>query len=118
MFMLNITGTNVTIMVKSMDTAIAFYQTIGLTLKQRWGNHYAMVETAGLTIGIHPGGDETAGSGTVSIGFMTPDIKEAKTLLENNYIAATYQEDGKSGIYLHFKDPDGTALYFVQPKWY
>jgi hypothetical protein len=26
-------------------------------------------------------------------------------------------DDGKSGIYCHFKDPDGTALYFVQPKW-
>ena len=51
--MINIQGTNVTIMVKDMDTAISFYESIGLTLKQRWDNHYAMVVTEGITIGIH-----------------------------------------------------------------
>ncbi|HMC98754.1 MAG TPA: VOC family protein [Ferruginibacter sp.] len=115
--MISINSTNVTIMVKSMDASIRFYESIGLRLKQRWGDHYAMVETAGLTIGIHPGGDENSGSGTVSVGFMIKDINEAKTLLEENNITGTTQDDGKSGIYLHFKDPDGTVLYFVQPKW-
>ncbi len=114
--MININSTNVTIMVKSMDSSIAFYESIGLKLKNRWGDHYAMVETSGLTIGIHPGGNENSGSGSVSIGFMITDINEAKALLENNKIAAKY-DDGKSGIYLHFKDPDGTILYFVQSKW-
>ena len=115
--MINITSTNVTIMVKSMDASIAFYELIGLKLKNRWGDHYAMVETNGITIGIHPGGNENSGSGTISIGFMIPDISEGKSLLENNSIAMTSTDDGKSGSYLHFKDPDGTALYFVQPKW-
>ena len=115
--MINITSTNVTIMAKSMNDSIAFYESIGLKLKERWGDHYAMIESSGLTIGIHPGGGEHSGSGTVSIGFMIPDILEGKSLLENNKIAATLQEDGKSGSYLHFKDPDGTVLYFVQPKW-
>jgi hypothetical protein len=99
-----------------MHASIDFYESIGLKLKQRWDHHYAMVETEGVTLGIHPGGDEHSGSGTVSIGFMIADINEAKALLENNSIDAKY-EDGKSGTYLHFKDPDGTILYFVQPKW-
>jgi catechol 2,3-dioxygenase-like lactoylglutathione lyase family enzyme len=115
--MINIQSTNLTIMVKSMDRSIAFYESIGLKLKQRWDDHYAMVETSGLTIGIHPGGTENSGSGTASVGFMIADIQEAKTMLENNMIAAKYEQDGKSGLYLHFKDPDGTILYFVQPKW-
>jgi predicted enzyme related to lactoylglutathione lyase len=114
--MVNITSTNVTIMVKDFDRSIRFYESIGLTLKQRWDDHYAMVETTGLTIGIHPGGDDHSGSGTVSIGFMIEDINDAKLLLQENNITAK-SDDGGSGIYLHFKDPDGTILYFVQPKW-
>lgn len=115
--MIKIKSTNVTIMVKSMDASVQFYESIGLTLKQRWGDHYAMMETAGLTIGIHPGGDEHSNSGTVSIGFMIDNIDEVKTMLDQNGITARTEDDGKSGIYCHFKDPDGTVLYFVKPKW-
>jgi len=114
--MIKINSTNVTIMVKDMDKSIQFYESIGLTLKQRWDNNYAMVETTGLTIGIHPGGDDSSSSGSVSIGFMIDDINEAKALIEKNGINGKF-EDGKSGTYLHFKDPDGSVLYFVQPKW-
>lgn len=115
--MIAIKGTNVTIMVASMDRSIKFYEHLGLKLKQRWGDHYAMVETEGITIGIHPGGDKDSGSGSVSIGFIVDNIEEAKILLEKNNITHKKEEDGKSGLYCHFKDPDGTVLYFVQPKW-
>jgi predicted enzyme related to lactoylglutathione lyase len=115
--MVKINGTNVTIMAKSMDASIKFYESIGLTLKQRWGDNYAMMETAGLTIGIHPGGDERSNSGTVSIGFMIDNIEDVKAMLDKNNITARKEDDGKSGIYCHFNDPDGTVLYFVQPKW-
>jgi len=114
--MIKINSHNITIMVKDMDKSIQFYESIGLTLKQRWDNNYAMVETAGLTIGIHPGGDDQSGSGTVSIGFMIDDINDAKALLEKNGLTGKF-EDGKSGTYIHFNDPDGTVIYFVQPKW-
>jgi len=115
--MIKINSTNVTIMVKDMSKSIQFYESIGLTLKQRWDDNYAMLETSGLTIGLHPGGDEASNSGTVSIGFMIDDINEAKALLEKNDIAGATFDDGKSGTYLHFKDLDGSVLYFVQPKW-
>ena len=115
--MINIKGTNVTIMVKDIDNAINFYESIGLSLKQRWDNHYAMVVTEGITIGIHPAKDAEVNSGSVSIGFMIDKIEEAKILLNKNHISHKQEDDGKSGMYLHFKDPDGTVLYFVQPKW-
>jgi catechol 2,3-dioxygenase-like lactoylglutathione lyase family enzyme len=115
--MINIKGSNVTIMVKNMNTAIEFYQAIGLNLKQRWDDHYAMVETSGITIGIHPASVDEVNSGTVSIGFMIDKMEDAKALLDSNKVVYKAEDDGKSGNYLHFKDPDGTILYFVQPKW-
>jgi catechol 2,3-dioxygenase-like lactoylglutathione lyase family enzyme len=115
--MIKINESNVTIMAKDMDKSIAFYQSIGLTLKNRWGNHYAMLTASGITIGIHPSDGKQNNSGTVSIGFMIDIFEEAKTLLAKNNIAFKEEEDGKSGSYLHFKDPDDTILYFVKPKW-
>jgi len=114
--MIQIKESNVTIMVKDMDNAILFYEHIGLTLKQRWDNHYAMLTAEGITIGLHPGGNDEAGSGTVSVGFMIDDINEAKMLLDDFKIPYK-EDDGKSGHYLHFSDPDNTLLYFVLPKW-
>ncbi|MDQ6761618.1 MAG: VOC family protein [Bacteroidota bacterium] len=114
---MNITGTNVTIMVKDMDASINLYESIGLTLQNRWDNHYAMVVASGITIGIHPANENSnLTSGSLSIGFMAGKIQEAAALIDDDGIAYK-KEDGKSGIYLHFKDPDGTALYFVEPKW-
>ena len=115
--MISIKETNVTIMVNDMDKAVSFYESIGLTLKQRWNNHYAMITAPGITIGLHPSEKADTNSGSVSIGFMIDNIDEAKTLLDTNNIACTPEEDGKSGSYLHFKDPYGTVLYFVKPKW-
>ena len=115
--MITINSTNVTLMVNDMDTAISFYESIGMNLKQRWDNNYAMMTAPGLTIGLHPTEDKNPNSGTLSIGFMIDSIEEAKTLLDKNKIAHNAEDGGKSGIYLHFKDPYGTILYFVKPKW-
>jgi catechol 2,3-dioxygenase-like lactoylglutathione lyase family enzyme len=119
---MKITGSNVTIMVRDMDKAINFYQSIGLELKQRWDNHYAMLEAGGITIGLHPSDDsktsgEPLGSGSTSIGFFITDVKEVETLLTDLNIKHNSMEDGNSGIYCYFTDLDGTVLYFVQPKW-
>ena len=114
---MNITGSNVTIMVKNIDEAIRFYESIGLTLKQRWDNHYAMISAEGITIGLHPAHSAENSSGTLSIGFMIEKIADAKSVLDANKIDYKEENDGKSGLYIHFKDPDGTVLYFVEPRW-
>ena len=115
--MIKLNGSNVTIMVKDMTKSISFYESIGLKLKQRWGDNYAMIDGPGITLGIHPGGNSTSSSGSISIEFMIDNCTETKAMMEKLNIPATEEDDGKSGIYLHFKDPDGTTLYFVQPKW-
>ena len=114
---MKITGSNVTLMVKSMDKSINFYESIGLKLQNRWGNHYAMMTAPGITLGIHPKGKKKPNSGTLSIGFMVKKIKEVETLLKKLKIKSKSQDDGNSGLYVHFTDPDGTILYFVEPKW-
>jgi catechol 2,3-dioxygenase-like lactoylglutathione lyase family enzyme len=114
--MMTINESNVTIMVKNLDESIMFYKSIGLTLKNRWENDYAMVESTGITIGLHPTNKKKLGSGSVSIGFMVNSLVKAKVMLEKNHITCRFV-DGKSGKYIHFDDLDGTDLYFVDPKW-
>jgi len=114
--MLKVHDTHVTIMVRDFDGAIKFYESIGLTLRDRWGDGYATVATNGITIGIHPAGEEYSGSGNVSIGFIIDSIGDAKKILEANNISYAINED-EAGIFATFRDPDGTNLYFMQPAF-
>ncbi len=113
---MKIKDTNLTLMVRDMDQSVAFYQSLGLTLKNRWGNHYAQLAAPGLTIGLHPSDKGfTASSGNTSIGFTVDNFDEGKTFLVSNSIKATERNE-EGGQFLHFTDPDGTALYFIKPK--
>ena len=109
---------NITINVKDMDRSISFYESIGLTVKNRWANYYAQLTAPGILIGLHPTSDAnlTGNSGNVSIGFTVDDFEAAKSSLQQLAIETKdRQEEG--GEFLHFTDPDGTALYFIKPKW-
>jgi len=45
----------ITLMVPDTDEAVRFYTTtLGLRLKTRYNNEFAVVEAPGLTIGLHP----------------------------------------------------------------
>jgi len=103
-------------MVKNMDRSVSFYQSIGFTIKQRWDNHYAQLAAPGITIGIHPTTDNISNSGNVSIGFTTDNFEETKNQLSSLAIQTQLREE-EGGKFIHFADPDGTALYFINPKW-
>ncbi len=115
---MTITESNVTIMVKDMDKSVSFYESIGFTLKNRWGNHYAQITAPGIIIGLHPGkkNEATDSADNISIGFTTDNFDEAKSLLSSLLINAK-SRDEEGGQFLHFNDLDGTALYFIKPKW-
>jgi len=113
-----IKDSNITINVKDMDRSVSFYESIGLTVKSRWGNFYAQMQAPGMVIGLHPTADSnlTGNSGNVSIGFIADDFDETRTQLQQISISVTERQE-EGGQFLHFTDPDGTALYFIKPKW-
>jgi len=115
---MSIKDSNITINVRDLNNSILFYESIGLTIKNRWDNYYAQMTAPGVTIGLHPTRDTnlTNNSGNVSIGFIVDDFEQSRSQLQKISINPTdRQEEG--GQFLHFTDPDGTALYFIKPKW-
>ncbi|MFC0182926.1 Glyoxalase-like domain-containing protein [Pseudarcicella hirudinis] len=109
---------NLTLNVKDMDQSISFYTSIGLTVKSRWGNYYAQLVAPGILIGLHPASETNlaGNSGNASIGFTTDNFEEAKALLQSLSIETSDRNEA-GGQFIHFNDPDGTALYFIKPKW-
>jgi len=108
---------NLTIMVKDMDRSVSFYQSIGFKLNQRWASHYAQLSAGKLLIGLHPVEKNLSqGSGNLSIGFTTYDFQSCRDRLKELSIEVQERTE-KGGEFLHFKDPDGTALYFINPKY-
>ena len=108
----------ITIQVADLERSITFYSSIGLNLEKQWDGHYAEMKAPGMTIGLHPAKEHTPsiGSGNTSIGFTCTNFEKAKTtLLELSIPVKERNEEG--GSFLHFQDPDGTALYFIDPKW-
>jgi hypothetical protein len=43
-------------------------------------------------------------------------LKKVKAYLKKLNITTTARGE-EGGQFIHFTDPDGTALYFIQPKW-
>ena len=115
---MKIKESNITINVQDMDKSISFYESIGLTLKNRWDDNYAQLTAPGIVIGLHPTSHRNLkdNSGNVSIGFTTDKFEEAKSDLQKLSIKTTYRQE-EGGQFLHFNDPDGTAVYFIKPKW-
>ena len=113
---MKISGSNITLLVNNMDTSCAFYKMLGLKLKKRWDNFYAMYTAPGIVIGLHPANGKTKGSGDASIGFFIKDIDAAEKRLTKNKVKFK-SDNGDSGRYIHFKDPDGNILYFTEPSW-
>ena len=110
---------NATIFVSDMDRSVHFYtKVLGLTLAQRFGNHWASVEVGKLAIGLHPASSQNpAGqAGSTLVGLqLTGDIEDAIATLKQQGVqfrgAVTQDNAGKTA---YFADPDGNLLYMIQ----
>ena len=116
---------NVTIGVANMDRAVRFYtETLGLKLAYRFGDHWASVELGkGLTIGLHPAsasGEIPGGrKGSMAIGLeLSGSIEDAMKSLEAKGVKFQGPvNEGKSGKFAAFADPDGNSLYLAELNW-
>jgi catechol 2,3-dioxygenase-like lactoylglutathione lyase family enzyme len=114
---------NVTVYISNMDTAVRFYtETLGLKLAYRFGDHWASIEVGkGLTIGLHPASAEMPAGrrGSMAIGLeLNSSIHEAvRTLEEKGVKFHGPVNEGKSGSFVGFEDPDGNQLYLAQLNW-
>src|ERR1017187_1644942 len=114
---------NVTIGVANMDRAVRFYtETLGLKLAYRFCDHRASVELGkGLTIGLPPSSGEMPAErkGSMAIGLeLSGSIEDAMKILEARGVGFQGPvNEGKSGKFAAFEDPDGNALYLAQLNW-
>jgi catechol 2,3-dioxygenase-like lactoylglutathione lyase family enzyme len=115
---MTIKESNITINVSDLEKSISFYESIGLVLKNRWDNYYAQLSAPDMVIGLHPTSHThlKGNSGNVSLGFTAVDFEDTKSQLQRLSIKTTERQE-EGGQFLHFNDPDGTALYFIKSKW-
>ena len=112
-----------TLYVSDMDRAVSFYtETLGLSLVQRWGDHWASIDAGdGLALGLHPMSEHApkpGTSGSISVGLnVTQPIDEVVATLESRGVRfrGPVQQDAEGGIRLaFFGDPDGNDLYLCE----
>jgi len=109
-------SSNVTVMITNMDRSVAFYtETLGLKLKNRYGEHWAEVEGPGITLGLHPSTKINKGD-NLSIAFSVKDLNKAVAELEQKGIKFNIYKDDKVNL-AFFNDPDGNTLYLAPVQW-
>jgi catechol 2,3-dioxygenase-like lactoylglutathione lyase family enzyme len=115
---------NVTVYVSNMDRAVRFYsEVLGLRLAYRFGDHWASVELGkGLTIGLHPASAESPAGrrGSMAIGLELSGVSIHDAMRQLEAKGVKFQgavNEGKSGSFVGFTDPDGNQLYLAQLNW-
>ncbi|MBV9579369.1 MAG: VOC family protein [Chloroflexi bacterium] len=114
------TSGNVTLMVSDFNRAVSFYtDTLGLTLKARYGDDWAEVELPGITIGLHPTGNRGPSAihaEGVSVGLGVTDIQQAVADLQARGVSFAPPGIIDTGAekLANFHDPDQTPLYLYE----
>ena len=110
---------NVTLLVSDMNRAIKFHtETLGLKLLSNYGGEFAVLESSGLRLGLHPGkkpGEKL--SRDMSLGFQVEDMSAAKKTLESRGVTFEKRVQDRGALIENFYDPDGTPLYLIELKW-
>lgn len=108
------TKSNVTLMVSNLDESINFYtHTLGMKLKQRYGNHFAEIETPGLTIALHPTEKEIVIGNNTSVGLGVQNFDDEVEQLRLKKLNVNVEKDGPVRL-AHFKDMDGNKFYLAE----
>jgi catechol 2,3-dioxygenase-like lactoylglutathione lyase family enzyme len=107
----------VTIIVADMERSIDFYtKRLGLPLKTRYGNEFAIVEAPGVVIALHPvPNNGRAKEGNLSIGLGVDSVESSmKQLAQRGITFAGDIVADPPMRFAFFKDPDGVELYLAE----
>lgn len=110
----------VTVIVSDMERSIDFYtKMLGLRLKTRYGNEFAVVEAPGVTIGLHPAKEGGVAPGTLSIGLGVDNVEASRKQLESRGVAFNGAIVADPPMRFAFlRDPDGVEVYLAeQSDW-
>jgi len=114
--MAEILSGNVTVMVTNLDKSVEFYtDTLGLKLKNRFGEHWADIEGPGIAIGLHPTSKDINRGTNLQIGLRVADIDQAVSDLEKKGVEFKINDEDQVRL-ASFKDPDNNILYLVQTR--
>ncbi len=112
--MKNLISCRVNVMISNMDQSISFYQdTLGLKVLNRYGDHYAEIQTPDMLIALHPNTGKVKVGNNMSIGFGVPDFDEVVKELQMKGIALEVEKDGWIRL-AHFTDPDQNQLFLAE----
>jgi catechol 2,3-dioxygenase-like lactoylglutathione lyase family enzyme len=110
---------NVTLMVSDMERSVQFYTaSLGLRLKTRYGNEFAVLQAPGVTIALHPRIDG-AGSSSMSIGLGVDSLEDSMRELQERGVSFVGRiiEDPPVRI-AYVSEPDGIPIYLCeQSEW-
>jgi catechol 2,3-dioxygenase-like lactoylglutathione lyase family enzyme len=105
-------------MVADVNRAVDFYtRTLGLPLKQRYGDDWVEIEAPGVLIGLHPAGSEPVPAerpSALTIGLLVEDLDDALATLGQRGLTIDQQLSGEAARSASFRDPDGNPLYLMQ----
>jgi catechol 2,3-dioxygenase-like lactoylglutathione lyase family enzyme len=107
----------VTIIVADMERSIEFYtKRLGLPLKTRYGNEFAIVEAPGVLIALHPvPNNGRAKEGNLSIGLGVDSVESSmKQLAQRGITFAGDIVADPPMRFAFFNDPDGVELYLAE----
>lgn len=111
--MKNLISCRINVMISDMDKAIDFYQRkLGLELKNRYGDHYAEIQTPDLLIGLHPTTDKIVQGTNISIGLGVTHFDSTLKELESKEIEYKLEQDGWIRL-AYFSDPDQNQLFLA-----
>jgi catechol 2,3-dioxygenase-like lactoylglutathione lyase family enzyme len=111
----------VTLLVPDMAEAIRFYtESLGLRLKARYGNEFAVVEAPGLTIGLHPlptAQSPQAHAMSIGLGVESLETTMGELSARGVRFIGPIREDPPIRI-AYFSGPGGAPLYLCeQGEW-
>jgi predicted enzyme related to lactoylglutathione lyase len=100
---------------EDLDQSIAFYESLGFSLKFRDGAHYAALDGGGVTVALATAIDHPL-PGKVVVGIKTDDVDGAAKAVEQSggaIVRAAYDDAHERRAVVY--DNQGNGLVFYQP---